>query len=304
MGGGHQLQGCTSHTSTSLVRLQGRQERRRGSIYSMMSAGSFYPLASRQEGSLAFEGSGGRDAGSAAVCPGVVLSTEAALRQQLADVCRVLFRLNLVDYMGHPSVRIPGTDHVLIKPRHSLRIRSQDRVQPEDMVVIDLDGNLVEGSDAPPGERFIHTGIYRARPDVQAIVHTHQPMATVMGVGNAPIQPILHVEGEVAERPVPVWPHAMLVTNAEMGADLARAMGDHAVVLLQGHGVASGAASLPEAALQAIHLERLAEANWKVLAIGREPRVIPPEELQQRTATGVGWEVRWAYYRELAGCDD
>ena len=231
------------------------------------------------------------------------MSTEAELRRQLADVCRVLFRLHLVDYMGHPSVRLPGTDHVLIKPRHSVRIRAQDAIRPEDMATIDLDGNHLAGEHAPPGERFIHTAIYRARPDVQAIVHTHQPMATIMSIGEAPIHPVLHVEGELVERPVPMWPHAMLVTDPTLGADLAAAMGDHRVVLLQGHGVASAAATLGEAALQAIHLEHLAEANWKVLAMGRQPRVIPPDELAQRAATGVGWEVRWAYYRELAGCD-
>ena len=94
------------------------------------------------------------------------MPTEAELRRLLADSCRIMFRLGLVDYMGHPSVRIPGTDRVLIKPRHSLRIRSQDRVTPDDMVIIDLDGNPIEGRDRPPGERFIHTCIYRARPDV------------------------------------------------------------------------------------------------------------------------------------------
>jgi ribulose-5-phosphate 4-epimerase/fuculose-1-phosphate aldolase len=231
-------------------------------------------------------------------------STVTELRQHLADVCRVLFRMHLVDYMGHPSARIPGTDHVLIKPRHSLLIRAQDRIRPEDMTVIDLDGNHVEGPHPPPGERFIHTRIYRARPDIQAIVHTHQPMATVMGIGSAPILPVLHVGGELVETPVPVWPNARLATNNQLGDDLARALGDHTLVLLQGHGVASGAATVPEAALQVIHLEQLAEANWRVLAMGHQPRVIPHEELQQRASTGVGWEVRWAYYRELAGCDD
>jgi ribulose-5-phosphate 4-epimerase/fuculose-1-phosphate aldolase len=216
----------------------------------------------------------------------------------------VLFRLNLVDYMGHPSVRLPGTDRVLIKPRHSEHIRAQDQIRPDDMAVIDLDGAHLSGPHAPPGERFIHTAIYRARPDVQAVVHTHQPMATVMGIGEAPILPVLHVEGELVERPVPLWPHAMLVTDPELGAQLADALGDHRVVLMQGHGVASAAATLAEAALQAIHLERLAEANWRVLAMGRQPRVIPPEELRQRATTGVGWQVRWAYYRQLAGCED
>jgi L-ribulose-5-phosphate 4-epimerase len=232
------------------------------------------------------------------------MSTEAELRQQLADVCRVLFRLHLVDYMGHPSVRIPGTDHVLIKPRHSMRIRAQDAIRPADMAVIDLDGNHLAGEHPPPSELFIHTAVYRVRPDVQAVVHTHQPMATVMSIAAAPILPVLHVEGDLVERPVPLWPHAMLVTTNELGAELASTLGDHAVALLQGHGVVSVAATPAEAALHAIHLEHLAEANWRVLAMGRQPRVIPPEELRQRAATGVGWQVRWAYYRQLAGCED
>ncbi|MBV9324055.1 MAG: class II aldolase/adducin family protein [Chloroflexi bacterium] len=229
---------------------------------------------------------------------------EAELRQQLADVCRVLFRLHLVDYMGHPSARLPGTDRVLIKPRHSLHIRAQDEIRPEHMALIDLDGAHIGGDHPPPGERFIHTEIYRARPDVQAVVHTHQPMTTVMSIAESPILPVLHVEGELVEQPLPMWPHAMLVTNPELGAELAATLGTHRAVLLQGHGVATVAATPAEAALHAIHLERLAEANWRVRAIGREPRAIPPEELRQRAATGVGWQVRWAYYRQLTGCED
>jgi ribulose-5-phosphate 4-epimerase/fuculose-1-phosphate aldolase len=232
------------------------------------------------------------------------MSVEAELRRQLADVCRVLFRLHLVDYMGHPSARLPGTEHVLIKPRHSVQVRAQDQIQPEDMATIDLDGNHLAGRHPPPGERFIHTAIYRMRPDVQAVVHTHQPLATVMSIAESPILPVLHVEGELVAEPPPMWPHAMLVTTPELGADLAATLGQHRVVLLQGHGIATVAETLPEAALDAIHLEHLAEANWRVRAIGREPRVIPAEELRQRAATGVGWEVRWAYYRQLAGCED
>src|SRR5690348_14378507 len=95
---------------------------------------------------------------------GVAAPSLADLRRLLAESCRVLFRLGLVDYMGHPSIRIPGTDRVLIKPQHSLRIKAQDRVSPDDMVVIDLGGNVVEGEHRPPGERFIHTCIYKARP--------------------------------------------------------------------------------------------------------------------------------------------
>jgi L-ribulose-5-phosphate 4-epimerase len=230
-------------------------------------------------------------------------SQEAQLRQLMADSCQIMFRLGLTDYMGHPSVRLPG-DRVLIKPQHSTRIRSQDRLTPDDFVLIDLEGNPLEGKDRPPSERFIHTCIYKARPDVQAVVHTHQHWATVMGIGSAPIEPILHVQGDLVERPVPIWPHAMLVTNNELGDELAKTLGDHRVAHLQGHGIVTVAAELQLAVLDAIHLEQLAKANWKVLAMGRQPRVIPKEELQQRMQTGVGWEVRWAYYRQVAGCDE
>ncbi|MDX2972732.1 class II aldolase/adducin family protein [Kribbella solani] len=219
-------------------------------------------------------------------------------RELLADACRVLYRLGLVDYMGHPSVRVPGSDLILIKPRHSTRIGAQDAIPPERMAVIDLDGRLIAGTDPPPGERFIHTAIYRARPDVGAIVHTHQPMATVMGIAGEPIQPILHVQSELVSTPVPVWECAKLVTDAELGADLAQALGTHRVCHLRGHGIVSVAESLPEAVINAIHLEQLAEASWRVRAMGARPRVIPPGEIEQRAATGSGWAVRWHYYLE------
>jgi L-ribulose-5-phosphate 4-epimerase len=229
--------------------------------------------------------------------------TEQELRQLVADAGRVLYRLGLTDYMGHPSVRIPGTDYILIKPRHSLRIRAMDRMAPEDIVVIDLDGRVIAGNDGPPAERFIHTCIYKARPDVQAIVHTHQSMATIMGVANRPILPILHVEAPLAERPIPIWPCAKLVTDEELGQQLAGALGDHSVCLLQGHGIVTVAETLQEATLNAIHLERLADANYKVLSVNGTPRVIPEDEIRHLKERSVGFEVRWAYYAELAGLE-
>jgi L-ribulose-5-phosphate 4-epimerase len=226
--------------------------------------------------------------------------TESELRQLLAQSCAILYRMGLTDYMGHPSARIPGTDRILIKPRHSTKVRAMDRVAPEDMIVVDLDGNVVEG-EGPPAERFIHTCIYKARPDVSSVVHTHQLMATIMGVAAAPILPILHVEAPLVERGVPIWPCAKLVTDAELGTQLAEALGDHAVAILQGHGIVSVAASVQDATIGAIHLERLADANYKVLAIDHQPRVIPTEEIEHLKQRQVGSEVRWAYYAELAG---
>ena len=230
-------------------------------------------------------------------------TTESELRQLVANAGRILFRLGLTDYMGHVSARIPGTDRIVIKPRHSVRIRAQDRLRPDDLLIVDLDGKTIAGNDGPPAERFIHTCIYRARPDVQSIAHTHQPMATMMGVAESPILPILHVEAALVERGVPIWPCAKLVTDDELGRQLADALGDHPVAILQGHGVVSVAPTVQEATIGAVHLEHLADASYKVLAMGKQPRVIPPDEIAQLKSTGVGFDVRWAYYCELAGIE-
>src|SRR5919202_5698338 len=121
-------------------------------------------------------------------------ASEQELRALLATSCRILYRLGLSDYLGHPSVRVPGTDRVLIKPKHSSTVRRLDDMTPDRMVAIDLDGNLLEGQEQPPSERFIHTEIYRARPNVVSVVHTHQPMATLLGIVSMPILPLLHVD--------------------------------------------------------------------------------------------------------------
>ena len=228
-------------------------------------------------------------------------ATVRELRELLATSCRILYRLGLSDYLGHPSARLEGTDRVLIKPKHSPRVRGMDTMAADDMVLIDLDGNLIEGNEEPPSERFIHTEIYRARPDVLSVVHTHQPMSTLLGIVGQPILPILHVEAPLVERPVPTFPCAQLVVNAELGRGVAEALGDHAVCHLQGHGIVSVGRSVQEATLGAIHLERLAEANFRVAQLGRPPRVIPPDEiaeLRRQLAAPAG---RWAYYAELAG---
>jgi ribulose-5-phosphate 4-epimerase/fuculose-1-phosphate aldolase len=225
---------------------------------------------------------------------------EAEQRDLLATACHILYKLGLSDYLGHPSVRLDAR-RVLIKPKHSPRIRGMDKMGPEDMVAIDLDGNLLEGDNDPPSERFIHTEIYRARPDVVSVVHTHQPMATLLGIVSMPILPLLHVESSVvAQQPVPIFACAELIVTPRQGREVANALGDNRVCHLQGHGIVSVAPSIQEATLGAIHLERLAEVNYRVAQLGREPRVIPPDELQALAGQLAAPAGRWAYYAEVA----
>src|SRR4051794_34998364 len=103
------------------------------------------------------------------------------LRRQVALSCRILYKLGLADYLGHPSARIGDGEYVIIKPKHSVRIRGMAEMTAETMCIVDLDGKQYFGEDVPPSEVYLHLELYRARPDVKAIVHTHQLMATCFG---------------------------------------------------------------------------------------------------------------------------
>jgi ribulose-5-phosphate 4-epimerase/fuculose-1-phosphate aldolase len=228
------------------------------------------------------------------------VSKDQEQRELLATSCHILYKLGLSDYLGHPSVRLDA-QRILIKPKHSPKVRGMDTMRPDDMSVIDLMGRLVEGEHEPPSERFIHTEIYRARPDVVSVVHTHQPMATLLGIVELPILPLLHVEAAVVEQqPIPIFHSAELIVSSAQGQGVAQALGQHRVCHLQGHGIVSVGQSVQEATLGAIHLERLAEVNYRVAQLGRPPRVIPPEEIRALAGQLAAPAGRWAYYTEMA----
>jgi L-fuculose-phosphate aldolase len=225
---------------------------------------------------------------------------EAGLRQLVATAGQVLHQQGLTDYLGHCSTRVPGTDRVVIKPKHSKRIRNPAALGPADMVVIDLDGNLIDGIGAPPAECFIHTEIYRARPDVSAVVHTHQRAATLLGVIGGDLLPVLHVPAVLTDGGnMATWPCPLLVSSPELGRKLASALGTGRLCHLQGHGIVSVAGDLPLATVAAVALEQLAEANLTILQTGLAPRVITPGELNELRESVASIDGRWAYYLQL-----
>ncbi len=225
---------------------------------------------------------------------------EEQLRELVATAGAILHHQGLVDYLGHCSVRVPGTDRVIIKPKHSPRTRSPARLSGKDMAVIDFDGDLLEGTEQPPAECFIHTEIYRRRPDVAAVVHTHQPEATLLGVVGGELLPLLHVPAVLTDGGrMPTWPCPLLVTTPERGRQVADALGAAAICHLQGHGIVSVADDLCRATVTAIALEQLAEANLRVLQTGRSPRVITAEEIADLSRTVASVSGRWAYYLQL-----
>jgi L-ribulose-5-phosphate 4-epimerase len=226
-------------------------------------------------------------------------AVEAGLRRLVSTAGAVLHHQGLVDYLGHCSARVPGTDRVVIKPKHSTKTRSPGRLAPADMIVIDLDGRLLDGDEQPPAECFIHTEIYRARPEGRAVVHTHQPAATLLGVIGAELLPVLHVPSVLTDGGrVGRWSCPLLVTTPELGRQLVGALGDAELCHLQGHGIVSVSDDLRRATIAALAFEQLARANLTILQTGRSPAVITPDELSTLRRTVASIEGRWAYYVE------
>jgi ribulose-5-phosphate 4-epimerase/fuculose-1-phosphate aldolase len=147
-------------------------------------------------------------------------------------------------------------------------------VRPDDVQQFTLDGTTTD--PRPPYlERHIHAGIYRARPDVQAVVHSHSPAIIPFGVTGTPLRPVLHMAGFLAPE-VPVFEARdtlgaasdLLVRTPESGAALARVLGGGAVVLMRGHGSTAVGTSLEEAVYRAVYTEVNARAQAEALRLG------------------------------------
>ena len=184
------------------------------------------------------------------------------LAARLALACNILGHEGQSDMiLGHLSARPPGGDRVLMKPAGL----GLEEVTAGDMIVIDLDGKKLDGERKRHSEYPIHTEIYRKRPDVACVVHTHPPFATALGATGATIRPVSH-EG-VLFAGCPVFTETtLLIREPGQGRALARCLGEHKAVLMQNHGVVVVGASIEEATVNAILLEKA--ARIQLLAAG------------------------------------
>lgn len=200
-------------------------------------------------------------------------AASADARRELADANRILAHLGVVDAFGHASVRAPGrTDAFLLA-----RSMAPALVGEADVMTLGLDGETL-GGDARRSyvERFIHAEIYRGRPDVGAVVHSHSPAVIPFGVvAQVAFRPIHHMAAGQG-RAVPVFDIRdaggdgtdLLVRDPATGAALARTLGAASSVLMRGHGITVAAATLREAVFVAAYAEQNARLQAAALALG------------------------------------
>jgi L-fuculose-phosphate aldolase len=183
-----------------------------------------------------------------------VIGSAQLLKEHLASACRILAQEGYNDLtLGHLSARVNGDDTILIK-RKGVAL---EEVEPEDIVEVGLDGAARGASPADIHlETILHTAVYRARPEVGAVVHGHPPYATALASTEAPLELLTHDAVLFADGLARYDDSADLVTGAEQGAAVARALGGHRAVLLRNHGVLVVGKDLPWAVLTAATLER------------------------------------------------
>jgi L-fuculose-phosphate aldolase len=197
------------------------------------------------------------------------------LRANVAQVSRRLHAAGWVaNHDGNVSVRL-GRDRFLITPTATSKLDVQESM----LVVVDGAGAVVEGTRKPPGEVELHLAAYRARPDVQAVVHAHPPYATAFGAARVPLEPICLPEAVVSLGRVPLAPFAMPKTALAVEA-VSRCLAEADAVLLPGNGALTVAHELGLAVLRMELVEHLAKVLHHARALGGA-QPLPPEEHQK-----------------------
>lgn len=199
---------------------------------------------------------------------------------ELALANRLLVNEDVLDAFGHVSCRHPDRPD-----RYFLASAlAPVTVEPADILEFDLDGTLLTRSDRPLyAERVIHSEIYRARPDIAAIVHHHAPAVLPFCVSGQSLVPVTQT-GAAMGPEVPFWDSAeefgdtnLLLTRPEEGRSLARALGPNWVVLMKRHGATVAGRSLREMVFRAIHSTNNARTQMQAMLMGGVDALTPGE---------------------------
>ena len=221
-----------------------------------------------------------------------VKSPSPSLLDDLVAANRILYAQKIVDGLGHVSVRHDKNPDMYVLAAE----RAPGLVTRRDLAIYDLDSNAVTLRDRRPyNERFIHGEIYKARPDVNAVVHNHSPTVVPFSCTGCELKPIFHMAAFIGLG-VPGWDIRdaqkgtdLLVRTPYLGEHLARTLGKHPAVLMRGHGSTVVAENLQRAVGRTIYLEMNARMQLQAtLLAGAGGRIVFLDEAE--VAANVAWQ--------------
>lgn len=207
------------------------------------------------------------------------------LREKLAQAGRVLCANGQDDLTrGHVSARLPDNPDLFLMKPHSVGL---DELTPECLLTINLDGDVVAGDGRRHSEAFIHTEVYRARSDVQSVLHTHPTYCVALSAGGQPMRPVSQ-PAALFHQSLGLFDETIfLIRTPELGQGVAHALADNRAVILKHHGIVCTGTSVEEAVIGAIMLENAAMIQLTADASGNRAEAFPDEDIAKlRDALG------------------
>ncbi len=204
-----------------------------------------------------------------------LIETEEELKQEICEVSRRIFERGLASAIGgNVSARLPGANEFWITPSGVFK----GKINPDDLVKLDLEGNIVEGYMKPSIEWPFHAAIYKARPDVNAVVHAHNPVTVGLALAGKEIKPVT-VDAIVFLRKIPIVPFRYPGTD-ELAKAVAERIAGARCLVLQNHGVIGVGHTLLEAEAVVETLEEVAIALATAYRFTDKPAEIPEREFE------------------------
>ena len=200
-----------------------------------------------------------------------MMNTEQ-LKQQLVSCIRMLEQSDIIDYNGHASIR--AGDGMCI----NIGACQRSKLTVADICTIDMEGNVIEGNGKPPLEFHLHAGIYKARPDVKAVVHAHPKWSTFLTMTGHSYQPV-YAQGSLVY-PMPLLDSPNSINNPVMAGRLADTLGRGPAAMMKSHGAVTVGKDIVEAFVLANYMEENSYRQYMALQIGK-PYVFSETEIAQ-----------------------
>jgi ribulose-5-phosphate 4-epimerase/fuculose-1-phosphate aldolase len=214
------------------------------------------------------------------------------LRKKVALSCRIIGNQGITKgSFGHVSARIPGTDRILIKSKGPAEA-ALEFAREEDIITIDLSGKVLEAGEGlqAPNETAMHLVVYKTRPEVMSVIHTHPDWVVVLTACDKPLVPLFAAYNPPSMRlgleGIPLYPRSVTIVDDELGEDFMKVMGNKKVCFLRGHGMTTAGKSVEESTSISLNVFELARMNYLAYAIGT-PKPVPEQDIRE-------YQERWA----------
>jgi L-fuculose-phosphate aldolase len=201
------------------------------------------------------------------------------IREKMIWAGKVLVNEGQDDFTrGHISFRLPDNPSLFLMKCHSVGL---DEITMENILTIDLEGNVVAGTSRRHSEVYIHSEIFKARPDVHCVLHTHPPFSIALSASGRPMK-CFSQPGALFYEAIGTYSDTInLIRTKEMGAGVAKGLGPHSAVLLKNHGVVIAGATIEETVIRVIMLENGAQVQMIAEAAGETAPEFPREDIEK-----------------------